>query len=146
MTTRGIIAAALLGGALLLPTGARPAWAQSAPAPADTQAAVQQRIQMLKTQLAITPQQEPLWDAFAAKMQENANVTERLAEQRGAALASMNAVDNMRSYARIAHEYANNADRLTAAFATLYAALSPVQKQAADVLLRQQQAPGTPTQ
>jgi hypothetical protein len=146
MIMRGIIGTALLGGVLLLSVAPCKAWAQAAPAPANTQAAVQQRIQMLKTQLAITPQQEPLWEAFAAKMEENATVTGRLAEQRSAALASMNAVDNMRSYARIAHEYANNADRLTAAFATLYAALSPVQRQAADVLLRQQQAPATPTQ
>jgi hypothetical protein len=44
----------------------------------------------------------------------------------------------MRSYAHIAHDYATNADRLTAAFESLYAALSPAQRQTADALLRQQ--------
>jgi len=104
------------------------------------EAAVDQRVQTLKAQLAITPQQEALWDAFAQKMRDNAMATDRLAQQRAGALASMNAVDNMRSYARIAHAYAADADRLTTAFAGLYASLSPAQKQAADTIFRQQPA------
>jgi len=135
-------AVALLWAALLLPPAAGPALAQSAPTPpATTQSVVEQRIQTLKTQLAITPQQEPAWDAFAQKMRDNAAATDRLAQQRSSAIASLNAVDNMRSYAHIAHEYATNADRLTAAFESLYATLSPAQKQTADALLRQQSQP-----
>jgi hypothetical protein len=133
-----------LGAALLLtPLTVHDARAQGAPPPpSNTQAAVEQRIAALKTQLAITPQQEPAWDTFAQKMRDNANATDRLAEQRASAIASLNAVDNMRSYARIAHEYAAGADRLTAAFEALYATLSPVQKQAADTILRQQAEQG----
>jgi hypothetical protein len=134
----------ILGAALVLaPLTVHDVRAQGVPPPpSNTQAAVEQRIAALKTQLAITPQQEPAWDAFAQKMRDNATATDRLAEQRASAIASLNAVDNMRSYARIAHEYAAGADRLTAAFEALYATLSPVQKQAADTILRQQAAQG----
>jgi hypothetical protein len=136
-------AAALAVLFLASPTGVA-ALAQNLQTPqgATGQSAVEQRIQGLKLQLAITPQQEALWDAFAAKMRDNAAATERLAQQRSAAIATLNAVDNMRSYARISHEYAANADRLTAAFEGLYASLSPAQKQTADTLFRQEAAAG----
>jgi hypothetical protein len=142
MTTTWRTTAVVLAATLAMPLPGRAALAQGAPAApgATAQAAVEQRIQSLHTQLAITPQQETLWDSFAQKMRENAAVTDRLAQQRASAIASMNAVDNMRSYARIAHDYATNADRLTAAFEGLYASLSPAQKQAADALFRQQPA------
>jgi hypothetical protein len=135
---------ALLGAALILPAAAR---AQGAPQGAPPQAeapppSVEQRIQMLHTQLGIAPQQEAVWNNFAQSMRDNATETERLAQQRSSTVATLNAVDNMRSYARIAHEYAADADRLTAAFERLYAALSATQRQAADTLLRQQGAPG----
>ncbi len=137
--TRSPILAAALGAALLTPLASHAAFAQGAPATAQT--TVDQRIQALHAQLAIAPQQEALWNAFAQKMRENATLTERLAQQRGAAIPTMSAVDNLRSYARISHEYANSADRLTAAFEQLYATLSPAQKQTADTLFRQQPAP-----
>ncbi len=138
--------AVFLGAALLLgscggvalaqvPQGGPQGAPQEAPAPS-----VDQRIQTLRTQLAITPEQEPAWNAFAQKMRDNAAATELLARQRSAALPSMNALQNMRSYARISHEYAADADRLVAAFAALYAVLTPAQKQAADTLFRQQGA------
>jgi hypothetical protein len=131
-----------LGVAMLTPLSGHPTFAQSAPAAPGTtaQATVEQRIQALHTQLAITPQQEAAWDAFAQRMRDNASLTERLAQQRAGAIPTMNAPDNLRSYARISHEYANSADRLTAAFEGLYAALSPAQKQSADMLFRQQPA------
>jgi hypothetical protein len=142
MTTKSTMIALTLGVAMLIPVFGPPAFAQAVPAApgATAQTTVEQRIQALHTQLAITPQQEAPWDAFAQRMRDNASVTERLAQQRASAIPSMNAVDNMRSYARISHEYANSADRLTAAFEGLYAVLSPSQKQAADTLFRQQPA------
>jgi hypothetical protein len=135
---------ALVCAGFLLPLGGGGALAQGAPPPqaGTTQSVVEQRIQTLKTQLAITPQQEPAWDAFAQKMRDNAAATDRLAQQRAGAIAALNAVENMRSYAHIAHEYATNADRLTAAFESLYGTLSPAQRQTADALLRQQSQPG----
>ena len=100
--------------------------------------AAEQRIQALKTQLGITPEQTPLWDAFAQAMRDNAASTDGLFQRRATTVASMSAVDNMRSYAEIARDYANNTERLATAFESLYASLSDTQKQAADTLFRQQ--------
>src|SRR6266566_10129297 len=122
------------------PPPASPAAAQpAAPGPsAATQAAVDQRIRALQTQLGITEAQMPLWDAFAQAMRDNAASTDALFAQRAGAVASMNAVDNMHSYAQIARAYADNTERLATAFDSLYASLTYTQKQAADTLFRQQ--------
>jgi periplasmic protein CpxP/Spy len=122
------------------PPPASPAVAQpAAPGPsAATQAAVDQRIRALQAQLGITEAQVPLWDAFAQAMRDNAASTDALFAQRAGAVASMNAVDNMHSYAQIARAYADNTERLATAFDSLYASLSDAQKQAADTLFRQQ--------
>jgi periplasmic protein CpxP/Spy len=123
------------------PTAPSPAAATPSgpPAPsAETQAAVDQRIKMLQTQLGITEAQMPLWSAFAQAMRENAAATDALFTQRAGAVATMNATENMHSYAQIARAYADNTERLATAFDSLYASLSDTQKQAADTLFRQQ--------
>jgi LTXXQ motif family protein len=109
------------------------------PAPsAETQAAVDERIRMLQTQLGITGAQMPLWSAFAQAMRENAAATDALFTQRAGAVATMNATENMHSYAQIVRAYADDTERLATAFDSLYASLSDTQKQAADALFRQQ--------
>ena len=109
------------------------------PAPsAATQATVDQRIKMLQSQLAVTEAQMPLWSAFTQAMRDNAAATDALFAQRAGAVATMNAPDNMHSYAQIARAYADNTERLATAFDSLYASLSDTQKQAADTLFRQQ--------
>ena len=105
---------------------------------AATTAAVDQRIQALQSQLGITPEQMPLWNAFGQAMRENAASTEQLFTQRASAAATMSAVDNMHSYATLARAYADDTAKLATAFDSLYASLSPTQKQAADTLFRQQ--------
>ena len=111
----------------------------SSPAPsAATQAAIDQRIKALQSQLGITEAQTPLWSAFAQAMRDNAAATDALFAQRAGAVATMNAPDNMHSYAQIARAYADNTERLATAFDSLYASLSETQKQAADTLFRQQ--------
>jgi periplasmic protein CpxP/Spy len=123
------------------PTAPSPAAATPSgpPAPsAETQAAVDQRIKLLQTQLGITEAQMPLWSAFAQAMRENAAATDALFTQRAGAVATMNATENMHSYAQIARAYADNTERLATAFDSLYASLSDTQKQAADTLFRQQ--------
>jgi hypothetical protein len=122
-------------------TPAAPAAAPPSSSPAAsaaTQAAVDQRIRALQSQLGITEAQMPLWSAFAQAMRDNAAVTDALFTQRAGAVATMNAPDNMHSYAQIARAYADNTERLAAAFDSLYASLSDTQKQAADMLFRQQ--------
>jgi LTXXQ motif family protein len=123
------------------PPSAAAAAAQSSSAPAPsaaTQAAVDQRIRTLQSQLGITEAQMPLWTAFAQAMRDNAAATDALFTQRAGAVATMNAPDNMHSYAQIARAYADNTERLATAFDSLYASLSDTQKQAADTLFRQQ--------
>ena len=117
------------------PAAAPPAG--SAPSAA-TQAAVDQRIRALQSQLGITEAQMPLWSAFTQAMRDNAAATDALFTQRAGAVATMSAPDNMHSYAQIARSYADNTERLATAFDSLYASLSDTQKQAADTLFRQQ--------
>src|SRR5215467_8558706 len=111
--------------------------ASSAPSAA-TQTAVDQRIRTLQSQLGITDAQMPLWTAFAQAMRDNAASTDALFTQRASAVASMSAVDNMRSYAQIARAYADNTEHLATAFDSLYASLTETQRRAADMLFRQQ--------
>ena len=150
---RGVVLAVLLGPSIGLaqsaaplpptPTPAATAPAvtlpSSSPAPsAATQAAIDQRIKTLQSQLGITEAQMPLWSGFAQAMRDNAAATDALFTQRAGAVATMNALDNMHSYAQIARAYAENTERLATAFDSLYASLSDTQKQAADTLFRQQ--------
>ena len=109
------------------------------PAPSvATQAAVDQRIRALQSQLGITEAQMPLWSAFTQAMRDNAAATDALFTQRAGAVATMSAPDNMHSYAQVARSYADNTERLATAFDSLYASLSDTQKQAADTMFRQQ--------
>src|SRR5580693_9148094 len=122
---RGAALAALLvpgvGLAQSAPTAQLPTTATAAPPAAATQAAVDQRIRALQSQLGITEAQMPLWTAFAQAMRDNAASTDALFAQRANAVASMSAVDNMHSYAQIARAYADNTERLATAFDSLYA-------------------------
>ena len=93
---------------------------------------------MLQSQLGITEAQMPLWSAFTQAMRDNAAATDALFTQRAGAVSTMNAPDNMHSYAQIARAYADNPERLATAFDSLYASLSDTQKQAADTMFRQQ--------
>ncbi len=113
--------------------------AASVPAPTiPPNPAVEQRITALHAQLGITEAQTPLWTAFAQAMRDNAASTAQLFQQRASAAATMSAADNMHSYAGLARTYADNTASLATAFDSLYASLSPTQKQAADTLFRQQ--------
>jgi len=118
--------------------------ATAAPALAQTesqmQTATELRISGLQAQLAITPAQMPQWTAFAQVMRENAQTTDVLFRQRAAGVQSMNAAENMQSYAQLSRAYGDGNEKLAAAFQASYAMLSDQQKQAADTLFRQQAA------
>lgn len=103
-----------------------------------TAKAIDQRIAALQARLAITTAETPAWDAFAQTMRDNAAATDALFVQRAQTAASMNAVQNMQSYAQVARAYADNTQKLADAFGTLYGQLSPAQKQTADLLFRAQ--------
>ncbi len=114
----------------------------AAAAPQTEQQAADQRIQALQQQLQITAEQMPQWNSFAQAMRDNASATDSLFRERAANTKTMNAVDNMKSYAAVARAYADNTEKLSDAFATLYNVLTDRQKQIADTMFRQQ--PTTP--
>lgn len=120
------------------PLAAHGAGAATAPPQQTEQQAADQRIQTLQAALQITPPQMAQWNSFAAAMRDNAAATDALFRNRAAGAATMNALDNMKSYAAVARSYADNTQKLSDAFGTLYAALSDQQKQVADRLFRQQ--------
>jgi protein CpxP len=123
-----------------VPTGSQPFAPATTQAQSPVQAATEQRISGLQTQLAITPAQMPQWNAFAQVMRENAQTTDTLFRQRATGAPSMNAAANMESYAQISRAYADGTEKLSTAFQALYGTLSDQQKQAADTLFRQQAA------
>ena len=127
-----LVTATVLGG---------PAWAQNAAPSAPAQATrpergaatqVEGRIAGLQSRLKITPAQQPQWDAFANVMRENAAHMETLQHERAGKVATMNASEDMRSYADVARAHADDLQHLAAAFDTLYADMTPDQKAAAD--------------
>jgi protein CpxP len=147
-STLSCLAALLI---MTVPLVAAPAPAAAQPAPpappatavstqSQIQAATEQRISGLQTQLAITAAQMPQWNAFAQVMRDNAQSTDALFRQRAAGVQSMNAVANMQSYAQISRAYADGAEKLAASLGTLYGILSDPQKQAVDTLFQQQAA------
>ena len=69
-------------------------------------------------------------------MRDNAKGMDQIVEQRGASLATMTAPENMASYTKIAQQHAQDMQKLTAAFQTLYSGLSDEQKKNADMVFR----------
>ena len=106
------------------------------PKPISASERVEQHITQLHAQLHITPAQQAQWDQFAQVMRGNAKDMDQKLEQRAADFTSMNAVENMQSYAQIAQQHAQDTQKLATAFQTLYGDLSDAQKKNADVLFR----------
>ena len=139
-------AALLLAPLAMAQTAPPPAQAPTSPAspaapaaaPPTPEAAANQRIQTLQSQLHITAAEMPQWNAFAAAMRHNAVSTDALFRERAKNADAMNALDNMKSYVQIARAYADNTAALEQAFEPLYEALSPQQKQTIDTLFREE--------
>jgi len=108
------------------PEGARPAAAQSSPlgghpvAGRNAKERVEQRIKELHSQLRITPAERLQWDQFAQVMRDNARDMDQAWLQRADQFHSMNAVQNMESYAQISEQHARHVQKLVLAFQTLY--------------------------
>jgi periplasmic protein CpxP/Spy len=113
----------------------------AAPARAPTNLVVERvdrRITDLHRQLRITAAQEPQWQQLAGVMHDNAVAMDRKFSERAQQFHTMNAVQNLQSYAAIAQQHAADVGRLVPAFQTLYAALTPQQQKIADQLWRNQ--------
>jgi hypothetical protein len=103
---------------------------------------IENHLTQLRTQLAITPAQTAPWEAFAKVSRDNATELHDRFQQRETQFARISAVENMADYATIAELHATQLRRLATAFQTLYAALSPEQKQSADTAFRTRRTPG----
>jgi periplasmic protein CpxP/Spy len=141
------LAAAMLLPALALPVGAfaqtqapaagtAPAAKAKAPAHKHVSAEerVEQHITQLHAQLRITPAQQPQWDQFAQVMRDNAKNMDQVLEQRAAGFATMDAAEDMQSYAQVAQQHAQDTQKLATTFQTLYGSLSDEQKKNADAV------------
>jgi hypothetical protein len=108
---------------------------QTRPAPAFDQTAV--RIKYLHDRLRITAEQEPLWDAVAQAIRDNAEGLTPVLKDRLGAATDGSAPELLRSYETLGDTQLDSLKRIIAAFDPLYAGLSDSQKKIADALLRE---------
>jgi len=97
----------------------------------------EQRLAQMHQQLGITPAQEGVWDQFAQASTKIADELNTAFRDRAAQTASMNAVQNMKSFADIDVKRAEDMQGLVQQFQVLYAALSPEQQHKVDAMFRQ---------
>lgn len=133
------ITAAILAATLVLPVAG---WAQTKTAAATTepatsrQAKVEARIADMYATLHITKAQDADWNQFAQVMLDNAQAMDATIGKAGADDATRTADQIMAGYAAVSQQHAQNVQKLSAAFTTLYATLTPDQKKAADEMFR----------
>jgi periplasmic protein CpxP/Spy len=120
-----------------------PSAAASSPMPSraapgsDVEQRVEEHIRELHAQLRITSAEQPQWDSFANVMRENArNMDQQFAARRDQ-FATMNALQNMQSYERIADAHSQNLQQLVPAFGNLYNAMPETQKRLTDQVFRE---------
>jgi hypothetical protein len=99
-------------------------------------AQVEARITQLHKQLKINKDQESAWDTVAGDMRDNARAMSSDLSSRNDT-KTMNASDNLKSYAKIADTYADGLKKIAPDFAKLYDKLSPEQKKIADSAFNQ---------
>jgi periplasmic protein CpxP/Spy len=97
---------------------------------------VEAHIKELHSQLRITAAEQPQWEQFANVMRENARAMDREFAQRAQQFPTMNALQDMQSYERIADAHARHLQKLVPAFEILYNAMPEQQKQLADQVFR----------
>jgi hypothetical protein len=117
-----------------------PAPEESASAEAKAKAAVdarvEKRIKAMRQKLHITPAQETQWNAVAQVMRDNAHAIADLREEGAEQTKSMNANDQLKSFAAITDAQAAGIHKFIPAFQALYDTMSDAQKKTADVLFR----------
>jgi hypothetical protein len=123
---------AVAGPALAASPATRHVTTQSRHGAADD---VEMRIKTLHAQLHITPEQEPAWNNVAQVMRDNAS---RMKDLRAKAEqpASVDAVEQLNSYAAVVDAHADGVHKFIPAFKTLYDSMSDAQKKTADTVLR----------
>jgi hypothetical protein len=112
-----------------------PAAGQTAPAPASDQTAA--RIRYLHDRLRITAEQEPLWDAVAKAIRDNAEDLAPLLRERFRATTSGNALDLLHAYETLGEAQLDGLKKIITVFGPLYEGLPDGQKRIADAILRE---------
>ncbi len=135
---------AAIGGlpARAAPPGSAAATSAMPAAPTES-ATIEQRIADLHANLAITPAEQPQWDAFTKVMRDNAQTMDRAFQARIQTLDTMSAPENMRSYQSIVTAHAQGVEKLVPAFQTLYDSMSADQQKTADQLFRDRPGHGS---
>src|ERR1700684_4095954 len=136
------VAIAALMGATMLATPISAARAEQTGVPQNQAAAaatetkgesVEQRITNLHTALKITADQGAQWNAVAQAMRENAASMDKLvAANRTTPPQSMSAVDDLKSYQKLAQAHVDGLKNLISSFEKLYTAMPDAQKKVAD--------------
>lgn len=96
---------------------------------------MRERLQQIHDRLAITPAQEPKWDAVVATLRDNAEAMR--ANPAGSALrgGKLTAVQDLRAAADLARARGDALQRMIPPVDAFYATLSPDQQRAADETL-----------
>jgi len=140
LATASLLTAAFAAGPAFAQTGgsaaAPPADNKKPPAAAAATSSkpetVEQRISTLKTALKITPDQEGKWNAVASAMRDNASMMEKVIKEKRDKMASMNAVEDLKTYEDITKAHLDGLKNLSSAFKSLYDTMTPEQKKNAD--------------
>ena len=98
---------------------------------------VEAHIRQLHAQLRITSAEQPQWERFANTMRENARTMDQEFVQRMQQFPTMNALENMQSYERIADMHAEDLHKLVPAFENLYSVMPEQQKRLTDQVFRE---------
>jgi protein CpxP len=120
------------------PRNAPPGAAAPQRAPAGVTGDADRQLDELQKKLAITPAQKPQFDAFAQVVRQNAQSMEA-ALQQAQQNPTHNALEDLRTAARVTEAQADGLKRLVPVFQSLYEALNEQQKRTADQVLGQDQ-------
>jgi periplasmic protein CpxP/Spy len=102
---------------------------------------IELRIKKLHDELKITAGEEPQWAAVAEAIRDDARTVGVLIHERREKAATMNAVDDLRSYQAISEAHANGVAKLVTAFTALYDVMPPEQKKIADAVFAKSMHP-----
>jgi protein CpxP len=97
---------------------------------------VEKRISDLHRKLHITAGQETQWTVVAQAMRDNAKSMDTLIKERTANAKSMTAVDDLRSYEKLAEAHEDGLKKFIPVFQALYDSMSNDQKKSADAAFR----------
>jgi periplasmic protein CpxP/Spy len=110
----------------------------SHPAPGATaEQRVETYIRQLHMQLHITPAERPQWDRYVAVMRVNARAMDQELAQRIDQFPTMDALQNLQSYEKLAEAHVQHVQKLVPAFEDLYNAMPEQQKRLTDQVFRE---------